>query len=98
MYAVYGARRAELRRAKEALGIRGELKLSLNAAVVLKERLPSQLAHQQEGEGTGFSFSRVRPAGDRVGSTGGAASKILNLRREATPDDCERGRMCPWTG
>ncbi len=160
-YVLYRERRAELRESKHALGVRDELKLSLGAVVVLKERylrrdeagnavestgqmmdrvanfvaqgeeryqdgssthwgekfagalrglwfLPNSptlmnagtklgllsacfvlpiedslasifetlrtTALVQAGGGTGFSFSRLRPAGDRVTTTGGVAS------------------------
>ena len=38
------------------------------------ETLKSAALIQQSGGGTGFSFSRLRPRGDKIGTTGGTAS------------------------
>jgi ribonucleoside-diphosphate reductase alpha chain len=168
-YVVYRQRRAELRTAKALLGVRDELKLSLAAATVLRERYllrdeqgrpvestgemmdraarcvaaaedqyrPGSSTHwaerfsslmrnleflpnsptlmnagtdlgllsgcfvlpvedslrsifttlgqaaeiQRAGGGTGYAFSHVRPAGDRVASTGGTASGPMSFLR-----------------
>jgi ribonucleoside-diphosphate reductase alpha chain len=168
-YVVYRQRRAELRTAKALLGVRDELKLSLAAATVLRERYllrdeqgrpvestgemmdraarcvaaaedeyrPGSSAHwadrfsslmrsleflpnsptlmnagtdigllsgcfvlpvedslrsifatlgqaaeiQRAGGGTGYAFSHLRPAGDRVATTGGTASGPMSFLR-----------------
>ena len=58
-YVVYRRRRAELRAAKDLLGVRDDLKLPLNAVVVLRERY---LLRDEEGrvvESTGEMMDRV---------------------------------------
>jgi ribonucleoside-diphosphate reductase alpha chain len=58
-YVLYRDRRAELREAKSLLGIRDELKLSLNAATVLAERYLLRDDRGRIAESTGEMMERV---------------------------------------
>ena len=58
-YILYRQRRAELRSAKEMLGVRDELKLSLAAVTVLRERYLLRDEHDRPVESTGEMMDRV---------------------------------------
>jgi len=58
-YVLYRRRRSELREAKRALGIRDDLKLSLNAAIVLRERYLRRDERGRVIESTGELMERV---------------------------------------
>ena len=58
-YVLYRARRAELREQKALLGVRDELKCSLAAATVLKERYLRRDVHGRLVESTGEMMDRV---------------------------------------
>jgi ribonucleoside-diphosphate reductase alpha chain len=58
-YARYRQRRADLRHAKRALGVRDELKLSLSAATVLAERYLLRDTRGRIAESTGEMMDRV---------------------------------------
>lgn len=61
-YVLYRQRRAELREAKELLGVTDELKLTLNAATVLNERYLLRDADGEVAESTGAMMDRVARA------------------------------------
>ena len=61
-YILYRRRRAELREAKQALGVRDELKLTLNAATVLKDRYLLRDDDHRLAESTGQMMERVAAA------------------------------------
>ncbi|HLV58123.1 MAG TPA: adenosylcobalamin-dependent ribonucleoside-diphosphate reductase [Natronosporangium sp.] len=58
-YVLYRRRRAEVRGAKQMLGVRDELKLSVNAAAVLAERYLRRDEHGEIIESTGGLMDRV---------------------------------------
>ncbi len=58
-YVLYRRRRAEVRHAKEELGVRDELKLGLAAVAVLKERYLLKDRHGQVVESTGEMMDRA---------------------------------------
>ena len=62
-YVVYRHRHAELRRAKELLGVRDDLKLGLGAVAVLKERYLLRDERGKLAESTAEMMDRVAACG-----------------------------------
>lgn len=86
-YIIYRQRRAELRAGKALLGVRDELKLSLAAVTVLRERYLLRDARGRPTESTGEMMDRaarcVAAAEDeyRIGSSGQWAERFATLLR-----------------
>ncbi len=84
-YVLYRSRRAELREAKRLLGVRDELKLSLNAVTVLAERYLLRDERGRIAESTGEMMERVAlhvagaEAGLRRGSPARYAEQFAEL-------------------
>ena len=86
-YIVYRQRRAELRAAKELLGVRDDLKLSLAAVTVLRERYLRRDERGRPTESTGQMMDRVANCvaaaedGYRPGSSGQWVERFATLLR-----------------
>jgi ribonucleoside-diphosphate reductase alpha chain len=86
-YVVYRRRRADVREAKRLLGVRDELKLSVNAVALLRERYLLRDAHGEVTESTGEMMDRaarhVAAAEDafRPGASGPAAEEFAAMLR-----------------